>query len=82
VNELLRFLTRDFEDLFSVMFYELLARPDLTPETIRAIREHTPTEGGRLLSIVDKYGSERQKTRITDSAISDTEVNNSPEDDD
>jgi len=82
VNDLLRFLTRDFEDLFSVMFYELLARPDLTPETIRAIREHTPTEGGRLLSIVDKYESERQKTRITDSAISDTEVNNSPEDDD
>lgn len=80
-NELLRFLTRDFEDLFPVMFYELLARPDLTPETIRAIREHTPTEGGRLLSIVDKYESERQKPRITDSALSNTEDKPSPEDD-
>jgi hypothetical protein len=79
-NEKLRFLTRDFEDLFSVMFYELLARPDLTPETIRAIREHTPTEGGRLLSIVDSYESKRPKSRIEDSGISAHEEEFFPED--
>jgi hypothetical protein len=64
-------LTRNFEDLFPTMFYELLARNDLSPETLSAIRSHISEEDFRLRGMVDDYGKREVRRRLLNSTIFD-----------
>jgi hypothetical protein len=67
-NAELLFLTRNFEDLFSLMFYELLSRPDLTDSTLAALKAHTEPDG-HLSGWVDKYGTTPIARRIIPSDL-------------
>jgi hypothetical protein len=57
-NKNLRFLTREFQDLFPNMIFGLLDRPDLTSHTIDEIRQHTETSV--LQKRLDAYQPGRQ----------------------
>jgi len=67
-NTELPVLTRHFEDLFSLMFYELLSRPDLTDSTLDSLRAHTEL-GGHLYGWVNSYGTAPIHRRIIPSDI-------------
>lgn len=68
-NANLGLLTRSFEDLFPNMFYELLARKDLTLETLAEIRSRIRPDDTRLRAIVDGYDTYTGKSRLRDSLI-------------